>query len=125
MWRGFTLDQFMSQCYGNIEDMGEGKQMPVHYGSKDLAFVTISSTLATQMPQGKSHVYVCHSPHRCLTQSMAHPASRPTPAAATMRETNTNSRRSHDTQPFAGIRTRVWGMPLAVPHAPCVQQRAG
>jgi TPP-dependent pyruvate/acetoin dehydrogenase alpha subunit len=54
MWRGFTLDQFMDQCYGNCNDHGEGKQMPVHYGSKELNFVTISSTLATQMPQGNS-----------------------------------------------------------------------
>ena len=52
MWRGFTLDQFMNQCYGNIEDKGKGKQMPVHYGSTELNFVTISSPLGTQMPQG-------------------------------------------------------------------------
>ena len=52
MWRGFTLDQFMNQCYGNVEDGGKGKQMPVHYGSRDLHFVTISSPLGTQMPQG-------------------------------------------------------------------------
>ena len=52
MWRGFTLDQFMNQCYGNVDDGGKGKQMPVHYGSKELNFVTISSTLGTQMPQG-------------------------------------------------------------------------
>ena len=53
MWRGYTLDQFMNQCYANHNDIGKGRQMPVHYGSKDLNFVTISSTLATQMPQGK------------------------------------------------------------------------
>ena len=52
MWRGFTLDAFMNQCYANQNDCGKGRQMPVHYGSKDLNFVTISSTLATQMPQG-------------------------------------------------------------------------
>ena len=51
MWRGFTLDQFMDQCYANINDPASGKQMPVHYGSKDLNFVTISSPLGTQMPQ--------------------------------------------------------------------------
>ena len=56
MWRGFTLDQFMNQCYGNRQDAGKGKQMPVHYGSRDLNFVTISSTLATQMPQGQFSV---------------------------------------------------------------------
>ena len=52
MWRGFTLDDFMNQCYGNENDLGKGKQMPVHYGSKKFNFVTISSPLATQMPQG-------------------------------------------------------------------------
>ncbi|KZS13846.1 2-oxoisovalerate dehydrogenase subunit alpha [Daphnia magna] len=57
MWRGFTLDQFMNQCYGNMEDGGKGKQMPVHYGSKDLNFVTISSPLGTQMPQAVGAAY--------------------------------------------------------------------
>lgn len=52
MWRGFTLDDFMNQCYANQNDLGKGRQMPVHYGSSKLNFVTISSTLATQMPQG-------------------------------------------------------------------------
>ena len=52
LWRGFTLDNFMNQCYANQYDYGKGRQMPVHYGSKDLNFITISSTLATQMPQG-------------------------------------------------------------------------
>ena len=52
LWRGFTLDSCMNQCYANQYDNGKGRQMPVHYGSKDFNFVTISSTLATQMPQG-------------------------------------------------------------------------
>ena len=52
MYRGFGLDQFCHQCYGNSQDLGKGKQMPIHYGSKDLNFITISSPLATQMPQG-------------------------------------------------------------------------
>ncbi|XP_052700860.1 2-oxoisovalerate dehydrogenase subunit alpha, mitochondrial-like [Crassostrea angulata] len=57
MWRGFTLDQFINQCYGNTEDVGKGRQMPVHYGSQDLHFVTISSPLATQMPQASGAAY--------------------------------------------------------------------
>jgi 2-oxoisovalerate dehydrogenase E1 component alpha subunit len=31
--------------------------MPVHYGSKELNFVTISSPLATQMPQAAGSAY--------------------------------------------------------------------
>ncbi|XP_013067101.2 2-oxoisovalerate dehydrogenase subunit alpha, mitochondrial [Biomphalaria glabrata] len=57
MWRGFPLQQFMHQCYGNAKDIGKGRQMPVHYGSRELNFVTISSTLATQMPQASGSAY--------------------------------------------------------------------
>jgi 2-oxoisovalerate dehydrogenase E1 component alpha subunit len=57
MWRGFTFEEFMNQCYANCEDYGKGKQMPVHYGSTKHHFVTISSTLATQMPQAAGHAY--------------------------------------------------------------------
>ncbi len=52
MFRGFTLHQFMSQCFSNADDGGKGRQMPVHYGCKELNFVTISSPLATQTSQG-------------------------------------------------------------------------
>jgi len=45
VWRGFRIDQFIDQCYGNVDDLGRGKQMPVHYGSRELNFVTISSPL--------------------------------------------------------------------------------
>ncbi|BFZ07623.1 hypothetical protein BsWGS_10662 [Bradybaena similaris] len=57
MWRGFPLVQFMNQCYGNAKDTGKGRLMPVHYGSRELNFVTISSTLATQMPQAAGAAY--------------------------------------------------------------------
>ncbi|XP_055380409.1 2-oxoisovalerate dehydrogenase subunit alpha, mitochondrial [Condylostylus longicornis] len=57
VWRGFTLSQFIDQCYGNVDDDGRGKQMPVHYGSKALNFVTISSPLATQIPQAVGAAY--------------------------------------------------------------------
>ncbi|KAE8750384.1 hypothetical protein FOCC_FOCC002943 [Frankliniella occidentalis] len=57
LWRGFTLEEFMNQCYGNCEDEGKGRQMPVHYGSKKLNFVTISSPLSTQMPQAVGSAY--------------------------------------------------------------------
>ncbi|XP_030559222.1 2-oxoisovalerate dehydrogenase subunit alpha, mitochondrial [Drosophila novamexicana] len=57
VWRGFRIDQFIDQCYGNDDDLGRGKQMPVHYGSKELNFVTISSPLSTQIPQAVGAAY--------------------------------------------------------------------
>ncbi|KAJ1819966.1 hypothetical protein LPJ60_003478 [Coemansia sp. RSA 2675] len=55
--RGFTLEQFMNQCYSNEKDLGKGRQMPIHYGSKELHFQTISSPLATQIPQAAGAAY--------------------------------------------------------------------
>jgi 2-oxoisovalerate dehydrogenase E1 component alpha subunit len=51
LWRGFSLQQAADQCFSNEGDLGKGRQMPVHYGSKELNYQTISSPLATQIPQ--------------------------------------------------------------------------
>ncbi|AEY01049.1 3-methyl-2-oxobutanoate dehydrogenase [Oceanimonas sp. GK1] len=55
--RGFTLEQFMNQLFSNAEDLGKGRQMPVHYGCRALNFMTISSPLATQIPQATGVAY--------------------------------------------------------------------
>lgn len=42
---------------GNHSDGGKGRQMPVHYGAKDLNICTISSTLGTQIPNSSGAGY--------------------------------------------------------------------
>lgn len=56
-YRGFTIDEFMNQLFGNEKDYGRGRQMPVHYGSSKLNYMTISSPLATQIPQATGYAY--------------------------------------------------------------------
>lgn len=56
-YRGFTTEQFMGQLMGNEADLGKGRQMPIHYGSKELNYMTISSPLATQIPQAAGFAY--------------------------------------------------------------------
>ncbi|MGP4843481.1 thiamine pyrophosphate-dependent dehydrogenase E1 component subunit alpha [Marinobacter sp. 1Y8] len=56
-YRGFTIDEFMNQLFGNDMDYGKGRQMPVHYGSSKLNYMTISSPLATQIPQATGYAY--------------------------------------------------------------------
>lgn len=56
-YRGFTTTQFMNQLLSNEADLGKGRQMPVHYGSKAINFMTISSPLATQIPQAAGYAY--------------------------------------------------------------------
>ncbi|XP_045533113.1 2-oxoisovalerate dehydrogenase subunit alpha, mitochondrial [Pieris brassicae] len=57
LYRGMTMTELVNQCYGNHEDPGKGRHMPVHYGSKQHNIVTISSPLATQMPQAVGAAY--------------------------------------------------------------------
>ncbi|KAA0150427.1 hypothetical protein FNF27_03645 [Cafeteria roenbergensis] len=57
LMRGFTLQQFADQCCSNEDDGGKGRQMPVHYGSPEHHFYTISSPLTTQLPQAAGTGY--------------------------------------------------------------------
>jgi 2-oxoisovalerate dehydrogenase E1 component alpha subunit len=57
MWRGFTLEQFTNQCFSNNADLGKGRQMAVHYGSRALNYHTVSSPLGTQIPQAAGAGY--------------------------------------------------------------------
>ncbi|TYI39259.1 hypothetical protein ES332_A02G085500v1 [Gossypium tomentosum] len=57
LWRGFTLQEIVNQCFGNKDDGGKGRQMPVNYGSSKHNFVTVSSPIATQLPQAAGMAY--------------------------------------------------------------------
>ncbi|XP_031473434.1 2-oxoisovalerate dehydrogenase subunit alpha 2, mitochondrial [Nymphaea colorata] len=57
LWRGFTLQEFANQCFGNKADYGKGRQMPIHYGKNKLNFFTISSPIATQIPHAVGAAY--------------------------------------------------------------------
>eukprot|EP00759_Apiculatamorpha_spiralis_P042885 PhF_6_TR40657/c0_g1_i2/m.61064/K00166/BCKDHA, bkdA1; 2-oxoisovalerate dehydrogenase E1 component alpha subunit len=59
LYRGFTLGEMIAQCKGTVEDLGRGRQMPMHYGSKKFNYHTISSPLATQIPQAAGCGYGC------------------------------------------------------------------
>lgn len=71
LWRGLTLKELADQCFSNRTGHGKGRQMPVHYGCARLNIHTISSPLATQIPQasgaafalksaGKKNVVICY-----------------------------------------------------------------
>ncbi|CAN1198080.1 2-oxoisovalerate dehydrogenase subunit alpha 2, mitochondrial [Linum perenne] len=57
LWRGFTPQDFANQCFGNKFDGGKGRQMPVHYGSKQLNYFTVASTIASQLPHAVGAAY--------------------------------------------------------------------
>ena len=50
LWRGFPLLTLVNQFYGNAEDIMKGRQMPNHYGNRDVNYVAVSSPVGTQIP---------------------------------------------------------------------------
>ena len=62
--RGYPLWTYLSQCLGNRDDTStKGRQMPCHYGSRQHNFVTLSSVMATQMPQAMGTAYAMALEH--------------------------------------------------------------
>ncbi|KAI3761728.1 hypothetical protein L1987_52149 [Smallanthus sonchifolius] len=57
LWRGFELQDFVNQFFGNKNDIGKGRQMPTHYGSNKHNVITVSAPLATQLPQAVGAAY--------------------------------------------------------------------
>jgi len=57
IWRGFTMQEFANQCFGNCADYRKGRQMPIHYGFNALNYFTISSPIATQLPHSVGAAY--------------------------------------------------------------------
>jgi pyruvate dehydrogenase E1 component alpha subunit len=52
LYRGLPLRSYVAQVFGNANDIGKGRQMPVHPATpRELRVLPISSCVATQLPQ--------------------------------------------------------------------------
>lgn len=49
--RGFPLDRYVAQCFGNSADVLKGRQMPSHYSGREVNQVAWSSCIGPQVPQ--------------------------------------------------------------------------
>ena len=51
LWRGMSLERYISQCFGNSADPTKGRQMPCHYSDYETKYLSLSSPIATQVSQ--------------------------------------------------------------------------
>ncbi len=50
LYRGMTLDSYISQIFGNAADPTKGRQMPCHPCDREHHYVVMSSCVSTQVP---------------------------------------------------------------------------
>jgi pyruvate dehydrogenase E1 component alpha subunit/2-oxoisovalerate dehydrogenase E1 component alpha subunit len=50
IYRGLPLRAYVSQIFGNANDVSKGRQLPCHPGTRAARYVTMSSCIATQLP---------------------------------------------------------------------------
>jgi 2-oxoisovalerate dehydrogenase E1 component alpha subunit len=51
LWRGFALQSYLDNMFGNANDAAKGRQMPDHYTARSAHFGSISSPVGTQITQ--------------------------------------------------------------------------
>lgn len=66
--RGFPLDRYVAQNYGNALDVQKGRQMPSHYAGRAVNQVAWSSCIGPQLPQAVGAAWAARSlGHRAVS----------------------------------------------------------
>ena len=67
LMRGFPLDKYIAQLFGNASDLLKGRQMPCHYACRDVNQVSWSTCVGNQLPQAVGTALAARSRGDSLT----------------------------------------------------------
>ena len=57
LWRGYSVQDFVDQVFGNHDDPSKGRQLPAHHSARWLNLVSVSAPVGTQIPQAVGAAY--------------------------------------------------------------------
>jgi 2-oxoisovalerate dehydrogenase E1 component alpha subunit len=57
LWRGIPLEGVFNQLIGNSQDLGKGRQMPIHFCFREWNIPSVSSPVGTQLPHACGFAY--------------------------------------------------------------------
>ena len=63
LWRGFPLQRYIDNMFGNANDSAKGRQMPDHYTAREAHFGSISSPVGTQITQAVGFAWAAKLQH--------------------------------------------------------------
>jgi pyruvate dehydrogenase E1 component alpha subunit len=89
--RGFPLEAHLDNVFGNADDPNLGRQMPVHFASKEHRCLSVSSPIGTQLPHAVGVAYAM----KARGEGAA--------VAAFLGDGATSSHGFHDAMTFAGV----------------------
>lgn len=56
-WRGYSVQEFVHQMFGDAKDPALGRQMPNHFGSRSINVVNVSSPIGIKIPNAAGCAY--------------------------------------------------------------------
>ena len=89
--RGFPLEAHLDNVFGNVDDPNLGRQMPVHFASREHRCLSVSSPIGTQLPHAVGVAYAM----KARGEGGA--------VAAFFGDGATSSHGFHDAMTFAGV----------------------
>jgi pyruvate dehydrogenase E1 component alpha subunit len=63
LYRGFPLQTYIDNMYGNVNDLAKGRQMPDHVTARDVHYASVTAPIGTQITQAVGFAWAAKIKH--------------------------------------------------------------
>ena len=69
LYRGFSLQSYIDNMYGNVNDLAKGRQMPDHVTARDVHFGSVTAPIGTQITQAVGFAWAAKIKRQALVSA--------------------------------------------------------